>query len=250
MTAAPRALIDLGNHRVKLLLADARAPQVWTWRDESSRRDFASALTEAMAPGEAIGLCSSSPQAEAALAPAWQSFALWKMVPDDVPLARQTEGTGLDRLMATYAAWSQAGAKEPVLVASLGTAFTLDVVSADGRFLGGAIGPGLGLQQQALVEGCPHLDLPQASRENPPRRTATAVDAGTRRALAASLMGLREEFAQSLQKPPLCFVHGGDAELLAPLLPQWKLRHHLVLSGMRILCGQPVLGATWGNSSA
>jgi len=250
MTAAPRALIDLGNHRVKLLLADARAPQVWTWHDESSRRDFAAALAGAMAPGESLGLCSSSPQAEEVLRACWESYALWKMEPDDVPLARQTEGTGLDRLMASYAAWSQAGAKDPVLVASLGTAFTLDVVSADGRFLGGAIGPGLGLQQQSLVTGCPHLDLPQPSRENPPRRTATAVDAGTRRALAASLLGLGEEFAQGLQKQPLCFVHGGDAELLAPLLPQWKLRHHLVLSGMRHLCGQPILGASWGNFSA
>lgn len=250
MTAAPRALIDLGNHRVKLLLANARAPQVWTWRDESSRRDFAAALAEGLAPGEGIGLCSSSPLAEGALAPVWEAFPLWKMEPDDVPLVRQTEGTGLDRLIASYAAWSHAGAKDPVLVASLGTAFTLDVVSADGRFLGGAIGPGLGLQQQALVQGCSHLDLPQASRETPPRRTATAVDAGTRRALAASLIGLSEEFAQGLHKPPLCFVHGGDAELLAPLLPQWKLRHHLVLSGMRLLCGQPVLGATWGSSNA
>lgn len=250
MVAAPRALVDLGNHRVKLLLADARAPQVWTWREASSQRDFAAALHQALAPGDGLALCSSSPQAEASLEPCWQDFSMWRMSPEDVPLQRQTEGTGLDRLMASYAAWISLGSCEPILVASLGTAFTLDVVSADGRFLGGAIGPGLGLQQDALVRGCPHLAAPHASRENPPRRTATAVDAGTRRALAASLLGLGQEFAQGLQKAPTAFLHGGDAELLAPLLPDWKLRHHLVLSGMRLLCGQPVLGATWGNTNA
>jgi len=55
---------------------------------------------------------------------------------------------GADRLLAALAARDLCGA--PVLVADCGTATTLDVVTPDGAFAGGAILCGLGLQQAAL----------------------------------------------------------------------------------------------------
>lgn len=248
MDAAPAALLDLGNRHLKLLWPGAAVPRMLAWAEPGAPARLASLLAERLEPGDGIWLASSAPQAEPLLAPAWEGYRLRLLGPEDVPLPRRTEGTGLDRLLAGYAAWQEQPTR-PVLVASLGTAFTLDLVSADGHFLGGAIGPGLGVQRQALDQACPHLGAGRSSRETPPRVTATAVDAGTRRGLAACIQGLAAEFASGLQQEPRRLVHGGDAEELAPLLVGWETRHQMVLGGMARLAAA-VPSSPWPTSGA
>lgn len=70
-------------------------------------------------------------------------------IPISTALARP-DRTGPDRLLAAWAAASIHGT--PVIVVDLGTATTVDVVDADGFFLGGAIAPGLELAADALAE--------------------------------------------------------------------------------------------------
>lgn len=56
---------------------------------------------------------------------------------------------GADRIAAAVGAWSIYGGK-PLLVVDAGTAVTYDAVSADGRFLGGNIAPGMSMRLEAL----------------------------------------------------------------------------------------------------
>ncbi len=56
---------------------------------------------------------------------------------------------GADRIAGAVAAWAQFG--RACIVVDLGTATTLDVVSSEGHYRGGAIAPGIDVSLQALV---------------------------------------------------------------------------------------------------
>jgi len=62
----------------------------------------------------------------------------------------QPETIGADRLADTAAAWARY--KSAVIVADFGTALTFDVVTGDGRYVGGVIAPGLPLMTDYLAE--------------------------------------------------------------------------------------------------
>lgn len=67
---------------------------------------------------------------------------------------------GADRLANAGGAMARYGA--PVIVADFGTALTFDVVSRDGRYIGGVIAPGLPLMTDYLAEKTallPHIRL-------------------------------------------------------------------------------------------
>src|SRR5262249_12893162 len=69
---------------------------------------------------------------------------------------------GVDRLLGTIAL--HAGAKRPFVLASCGTALTLDALSADGTHLGGLICASPGLMLDALVGNTGRLTTPQGAR--------------------------------------------------------------------------------------
>ena len=56
---------------------------------------------------------------------------------------RGPDKVGIDRLLDAVADESLASQGEPAIVVDLGTAITVDLVSASGAFLGGAIMPGI-----------------------------------------------------------------------------------------------------------
>lgn len=63
---------------------------------------------------------------------------------------RNPKQVGQDRLVGAYAAVARYGA--PVIVVDLGTAITLDVVSAKKEYLGGIIVPGIQLSAETLFQ--------------------------------------------------------------------------------------------------
>jgi type III pantothenate kinase len=70
------------------------------------------------------------------------------------------ESLGTDRLVNAYAAVENYGA--PCIVCSLGTATTIDAVSADREFLGGIIAPGMDAMAEALhlkATGLPKVEI-------------------------------------------------------------------------------------------
>jgi type III pantothenate kinase len=72
------------------------------------------------------------------------------------------DALGTDRLVNASAAVEKYGA--PCIVCSLGTATTIDVVSADREFLGGIIAPGLDALTDALHSKAPRLPKVEVSR--------------------------------------------------------------------------------------
>lgn len=70
------------------------------------------------------------------------------------------ETIGADRLANAVAGWARYRA--PLIVADFGTALTFDVVTGDGRYVGGVIAPGLPLMTDYLAERTallPHIDV-------------------------------------------------------------------------------------------
>lgn len=236
-------LVDLGNRRAKWARADGKVLARTTL--DASRPDEAAAAL--CADAARAGACTRV--RFACVAPRWRAALLAALPPaaravevgpGDVPLRVLSQGTGVDRLLGAW--WSHRQAGDAVLVASLGTAFTLDAVDAQGAFHGGAIGPGLGVQVAALAAAAPHLPPPDPSwQPGPiPADSAAAIACGTRGALALAVDGLAREFARRLGAADCPrFVTGGDAERLAPLLgPTWRLAPDLVLQALAALAAE------------
>lgn len=147
---------------------------------------------------------------------------------------------GSDRLAAAVGAAALAPGRE-ILVADLGTAATLDRVSADGRFLGGNISAGLRMRLNALHHHTALLPLPEVPEAYPAATPAFATDTAAAM-LNGAILGLAAEIAAArgrLDNPAEAAVilTGGDARLIAPLLDfETTTDPHLVGRGLnRIL---------------
>lgn len=230
-------LLDLGNRHAKFARPDLGEVR----RALLDAADPAGSLAAAAAAAAACA--ERGPVLAASVAPRWEAplaAALAPILgeprwlrPDEVPIERASTGTGVDRLLGGWRAHRALGG--PVLIASLGTAFTLDFVDAAGVFRGGAIGPGLGVQEAALAAAAPHLPAPSPgwNGEGIPGDSAGAVACGTRGALAAALSALADRFAAAAGgAAPARVLTGGDAARLAPLLPQWRPEPDLVLAAL------------------
>ena len=122
-----------------------------------------------------------------------------------------------------------------LLVASFGTATTLDILSSDNCFLGGVILPGLDLMAGALSQGTarlPVVDWNQAGRDIP-SDTQSAMAEGMMRAQlgALELSRLRAELV--LKTSVTVVASGGAVSHLRERLPtQTRVVEHLVLHGL------------------
>jgi type III pantothenate kinase len=139
---------------------------------------------------------------------------------------------GVDRWCALIGA--RAHFKEALLVVTAGTATTIDSLSADGRFLGGLILPGVGLMKHALAEHTAGLSfVEEGCHAAFPDNTADAIASGVLEAQAGAV----ERAFLRLPHAGLCLVSGGAAPALAPLLAHLPAQVFpgLVLEGVRQL---------------
>ena len=137
-------------------------------------------------------------------------------VPLDIKLAVENpKAIGTDRLLNAAAAYDMING--PLVVADFGTAITIDCVSAQGIFLGGAILPGLNASAAALARDT--AALPQVAMEIPPTNygtnTESAIQAGIYYGAIGALRELVERFANQLGQWPHVILTGGNAELIA-----------------------------------
>ncbi|NQT88831.1 type III pantothenate kinase [bacterium] len=141
---------------------------------------------------------------------------------------------GADRLANAIALHHRTG--RGGIVVDCGTATSFSVVSPDGRFLGGAIAPGLTMSARALHTDTALLPLVD------PARTAPGAGCDTEEAIAAGLLwglgGMIDRLVEKLREPfpdaPVVAT-GGSARHLVPhcrlvetILP------HLTLQGLRV----------------
>jgi type III pantothenate kinase len=130
----------------------------------------------------------------------------------------QPETAGADRALAVLGALAIHDRRGPGLIVSCGTAVTVERVSADGVWRGGAIAPGLRLSARAL-----HLltaQLPLVAPQNAPpawgRSTRPAIEAGVFWSTVGTIRELLSRQAADLDPPPWVVWTGGDAGQLAP----------------------------------
>jgi type III pantothenate kinase len=100
-------------------------------------------------------------------------------------------------------------------VVDLGTAITVDCVSSDGVFLGGAILPGMRMQARALHEGT--AKLPEVELAEPEgvfgADTVEAIRSGIVVGVRGAVRTLVEAYASELNQWPIVVTTGGDADL-------------------------------------
>ena len=212
-------LIDAGNSNLTLAAAaeGADPARLGPLRRAASRRDVTADELELQLDGllrlDGQGLADVHTIVLASVVPAYsaalESIAARRHVPlleasaRTVPIAIRVSppsAAGADRLINAYAAGRLYGA--PAIVLDFGTATTLDVVAADGAYIGGAIAPGLELGLEALAArtaALPRIEL-QRPRHAIGRDTVEAMQAGTilgYLGLARELLArIREELAE------------------------------------------------------
>ncbi len=159
-------------------------------------------------------------------------------IPDDVPiriptLTRHPERIGVDRLLNATAAYRRT--RTSTIVVDVGTAITVDAISANGEFLGGVISPGLEPLKTAL-HACTAL-LPEVQVQRPHRTlgrdTHEAVNAGLYWGMVGVIERITNNLSEELDGKAVVLATGGDAELLAnDIQVVNEIVPHLTLEGV------------------
>ena len=158
---------------------------------------------------------------------------------------QQPETLGADRWSALVAARHYI--KTDVCIISCGTALTIDILTADGKHMGGAIAPGWELMKSSLVTNTKGItsaggDVPELLGHN----TQQGVQAGISAASIGAVKHILQRFENDMNTVFNCVVTGGGAPLLLPQLLSLKyagtFQHEpdWVLKGLVILSGNPL----------
>ena len=123
------------------------------------------------------------------------------------------------------------------LVVTAGTATTVDILDAAGRFQGGLILPGEHLMRRALAGNTAQLPFAEGSFTLTPRNTADAIVSGCLNAQAGAIERMFRQI--STHPDALCLLNGGGAGLLEPLLAvPYRRIDNLVLKGLAVVAGE------------
>ena len=229
-------LADVGNSRIKLARLDAGAAAEGTglsavthrqdldshaFRPENLERWLATA-----APGPAVILVASvyegaAARLEAAVAEIsairHRQIRQRRIRHADLPLEvslPEPERVGIDRLAGAAAACRVRPPGAACVLIDCGTAATVDLVSAEGVFLGGAILPGPVLMARALAEGTSRLPALAALERTPPpampgRSTESAIAAGIGFGIRGAIARLEAEGRGVLGDSTVTILTGG-----------------------------------------
>lgn len=153
---------------------------------------------------------------------------------------------GADRIVNVLAAVELFTADS--LVVDFGTATTFDCVTADARFIGGAIMPGLRTSADQLTRRA--AKLPATELKAPPRvigrRTEECIQAGVLFGAADAVDGMVRRITAEWPggRKPRVVATGGLASVIAPLTTTIELTDpDLTMRGLRIAAGH--LGLEW-----
>ncbi|MEI2415790.1 type III pantothenate kinase [Orrella sp. JC864] len=160
---------------------------------------------------------------------------------------------GADRWMAVLGVWSALAApRPPMMLATFGTATTLDTTGPDDCYAGGLILPGPALMRASLAHGTAELPHAAGSVQDYPGDTHAAIVTGVAAAQAGAVLRQWLQALARYGRPPALYVSGGgwpevQAETQAMLhaaaaargLPPPAIQYvaHPVLDGLARLAG-------------
>ncbi|QOY95216.1 type III pantothenate kinase [Massilia sp. UMI-21] len=224
-------LVDAGNTRIKwAIAAPEAAPGAWTLHDAVSHAGLGTAAAAWRRAGVARAIVSNV-----------AGMALRERIAAALPEGAQVEWfaaseqraglrngyrnpaqLGCDRFAAAIGARALAPGQD-LIVATCGTATTVDAVTADGRFIGGMILPGLALMAGSLARNTAQLPQVAPGAAPPPLfgdNTDDAIVSGVLSAQAGAI-----ERACAAHGATACIVSGGAAPYISPVL---KFAHRVV----------------------
>lgn len=231
-------LVDAGNTRVKWALAFAdAAPGQWFEQGAVLHADLDRVAETWAASGAARALVSNvagpalRERIDAVLPPGieveWFASTLTRAGLRNG--YREPGRLGCDRFAAAIGARALAPGQD-LVVATCGTATTVDAITADGLFVGGMILPGLALMASSLASNTAQLPLiaPGALPALFGDNTNDAILAGVLSAQAGAI-----ERAVAGHRASACIVSGGAAPYIAPALKiSHKVVDNIVLAGL------------------
>jgi len=243
-------LIDAGNSRIKWAVLDSEQASPlgeWAQHGSLSHQEFSDAI------------------------PPWKKFAITRVVVSNVAgdmlreqllksfscsagavewivsqpaLAgvknryRDPAQLGSDRFAAAIAAHALFP-EQALIIATCGTALTIDAVTADGDFIGGMIAPGLKLMALSLAQHTAQLPVVSENKALAAHfadHTEAAMVSGCVAAQAGAIEHAAREFAVTIHAEPRCVVSGGAANYIIPSLGiSHKFVDNLVLIGLQVI---------------
>jgi type III pantothenate kinase len=142
---------------------------------------------------------------------------------------------GADRLVNAIAAYERF--QTACVVVDFGTGINIDAVSAEGEYLGGAIGPGLATSLSALIERAARItriDLHEPT-EAIGRSTRAAIQSGFVFGFAGLIDGIVRRIEEELPNPKL-LATGGYAATVVPFSETIdEVDDMLTLKGLRLI---------------
>ena len=251
----PLVAIDIGNSRAKLGLFTAglgkTLPEpertLYVGEDVSELDEIGDWLKEAFASGGTWWIGSVNRPSTTRLVNWLRTHRpndpVTLLAAGDVPLRVELprpDMVGVDRLLDAVAANRLRRPDRPAVVVDVGSAITVDLVSADGAFRGGAILPGLAMSARALhtfTDLLPLVDMSELSAPPPPLGTATvaAMRSGLFWGTVGAIRQLIELLARDAGGQPDVFLTGGAGPVVAELLGS-SAKHvpHLTLAGIAL----------------
>jgi type III pantothenate kinase len=177
----------------------------------------------------------------------WQALQLWNIEVDKVISLKEGFGLtnayenpadlGSDRWCAMIAANQLEDSA--FIVVSVGSALTIDMVNGLGQHLGGLITPGLSMMRQSLGAHTAQVKV-QTSKDSTPslslaNSTKACVEAGIHLSVVKLIEAVYEQESKQV-KNLQCFLAGGNAALIADLLPfKCVMIPDLVLRGLAVI---------------
>jgi type III pantothenate kinase len=218
--------IDVGNTRIGLAIYDGDGIHHSVRVPAAEPRTWQPAIDELWAATlgarrRAVVIGSVAPRVARQIADLAEEVCAVEpvFVRADLPLPMPLEianadEVGVDRVCAAAAAFDRI--QGACAVASFGTAITIDCISSEGRFLGGAILPGFELSCAALHEHT--AQLPQVTPRAPVspfgKDTEQAIVGGVAYGAVGALREIVERFADELGEWPHLVITGGNAPLV------------------------------------
>ena len=161
-----------------------------------------------------------------------------RVIGDDIPLpisvwVDEPGKVGTDRVVSAAAAY--AVVEGAVVVADFGTAVTIDLVDAQGVFLGGVICPGFEISAQALKDNTAQLPKVKVHKPSGPygKNTADAINCGLYYSIIGGMEEIIRRYAEQIGRWPQTIITGAGAETIkddCPFVDNYV--PHLVVKGI------------------